>query len=247
MYEYEKAIVRGIRPSKAKKLNKPREQRINREDNVYRAVSRAKRLINANSGRSENPDKFVTLTFAGNETDLSRCNDLWHKFIKRLEYNLQRRVAYVAVPQIQWERYEKYGVKVWHYHALFFGLPYVDNEKLRAIWKHGFVRINAIDQIEDVGAYVSRYMEKDFHSEELSHHRRFLSSRGLQEPVEVHGRTRGDLPAIPEQCKTYQAEYKNLDVPGAGWVRFTHYDLRQYAPDVGRQRIEERRKEPCQE
>jgi hypothetical protein len=168
-------------------------------DNLCRAMTRCKRLINANAGRDRHPDKFVTLTFSENETDLARCNDLWHEFIERLEYTLKTRVRYVAVPQIQRERNEKYGVKVWHYHAYFFGLDYA-NAGLRRIWNYGSARISAIDEVDDIGAQVSRHMEKDFQIEELTGHRRFLSSSGLSQPVEPLVHSAQDLSFLIPAC-----------------------------------------------
>lgn len=243
VYEYEKVRAGSVRAGRKTGKEKPQEQNTgeasytSRIDNARRAISQCKRVINSNAGKSSYPDKFVTVTFKEEETDLNRCNDLFKNFMKRLEYKLGKNVEYVAVPQIQWERYKKYGVKVWHYHILLFGMDYVKNSDLREIWGHGFVRINAIDKITDVGSYVSRYMEKDFEGVLVKNHRRYLTSSGLIRPTEMRVENIIDLPVISEDFKVYETEYKNNEQVGG--VKFKQYNFKKPAePQEQNQRRE---------
>ena len=228
VYEYEK-IQSTVRPGKARKAKEPGGEKKGRVrmDSVYRARSRCTRLINTNARKGKNPDKFVTLTFAENMTDLDAANREFHKFIKRLEYFVGHKVAYVAVPQIQWERFKKYGVKVWHYHVYFFGLDYIPNAKLNEIWAQGFVRINAIENIQNVGTYVSRYMEKDFSVEGAANHRRFTCSIGLEQPQEERAMKADDLLSdiSDEFMLEYEKEYQNN--PNMGWVKYRRYQRKK--------------------
>jgi hypothetical protein len=231
VYEYQKVRAGSVRAGRKTEKEKPQEQKTGelsyttRIDNAQRAISQCKRVINSNAGKSPYSDKFVTLTFKEEETDLTRCNNLFKCFIKRLEYNIGQNIEYIAVPQIQWKRFNKYGVKVWHYHVLLFGMDYLKSSELRRIWGRGFIRINAIDKITDVGSYVSRYMEKDFEGWLLKNHRRYLTSSGLHRPVEMRTENIEELPEISEEFKVFQTEYKNNEQ--VGWVKFRQYNFKK--------------------
>lgn len=244
VYEYEKPMVKGVTPGKPKhggnqmKQKKEEKQAEDvtadsyeiarvRLDNVYRAKTQCKRLINSNAGKGAISDKFVTLTFSDEITDLHEAMYHFKKFHQRLEYRIGK-VQYVCVPEIQWKRFNKYGVKVWHFHALFFGLDYLKNSELRKIWGLGFVRINAIDKVDDLGSYVTKYMEKDFSVEEVKNHKRYFASKGLRKPTEFRGKTLSDLPSIPEEYKTFSMSYDNEKF---GQVKFTQYRIAEPPSD----------------
>ena len=199
-------------------------------DNIFRAKRTVRRLINANVDRhsgEKNRDKFLTLTFAENMTDIQQANRHFHNFMKKLRYH-HGAFEYVGVPQIQWQRYKKYGVKVWHYHVAVFGLPYVPQKELVGEWGHGTVSIEAMEAYENPGSYMCRYMGKDFAGEELTGHRRFFTSQGLYRPEETRAESVGGILKrlnIPEACKTYEVTYINNPLVGA--VTYRHYDLRK--------------------
>lgn len=228
VYEYHRSRS-SAKPGKGNKVGQGKHERI-RMDNIYRAITSCKRLINTNRDRGLDSDKFVTLTFAEDSwTDLSAVNCEMHKFIKRLEYQLKIKARYVTVPQIQWERYEKYGCKVWHLHVYFFGLAYIPNARLREIWNHGFVRINAINKEGDVGSYVTQYMERDFTAFSEKGMKRFYRSSGLLEPEELRAESVAQILGtmdLPEDCRVFGPQtYVNSLVGGA--ITYSLYDLRK--------------------
>jgi hypothetical protein len=231
VYEYQKVRAGSVRAGRKTEKENTRAQKTGevnyttRIDNARRAISQCKRLINSNAGKSPYSDKFVTLTFKEEETNLARCNNLFKCFIKRLEYSIGQNIEYIAVPQIQWKRFNKYGVKVWHYHVLLFGMDYLKNSDLRKIWGLGFIRINAIDKITDVGSYASRYMEKDFEGVLVKNHRRYLTSSGLCRPTEMRVENIDELPVISEDFEVFHTEYKNNEQ--VGWVKFTQYNFKK--------------------
>lgn len=49
----------------------------------------------------------------------------------------------------------------------------------------GFVQVNRIDHVDNVGAYVVKYMLKDTEDPRLMGENAYLHSRGLNEPYEV--------------------------------------------------------------
>lgn len=123
----------------------------------------------------------VTLTFADNVTDLKYANNQFCCFIKRLNRYLTKmhkdKVQYIAVVEFQ-----KRGAI--HYHLLC-NLPFISAKMLQEIWQNGFVKINKIDDVDNVGAYVTKYMSKDNVDERLVGNRCYFTSQGLQEPTTI--------------------------------------------------------------
>ena len=161
-------------------LVKQRKLKI-KSDNKKKADNRAKtkvrRLINANIGRYNEKDKFITLTVKENETDRQKMNDEFKKFMKRLKYNFKDRIIkYIAVI----EKQERGSI---HYHVIIFGLPYIKKSALQEIWKHGFIQINAIDKFDDLGRYLVKYMTKDIKTEREENQKRYLCSNKLIQPT----------------------------------------------------------------
>jgi len=98
-------------------------------------------------------------------------------FFKRLSYRLngQRKnwIKYVAVP-------EKQERGAWHFHIVTFNLDYIDSKLLAEIWGHGFIKINAVDDVKDLGCYVSKYLTKQVVM--FFQGKRYLCSKGLLRP-----------------------------------------------------------------
>ena len=83
---------------------------------------------------------------------------------------------YLAVPEFQ-----KRGAV--HYHLLC-DLPFVEVAELQEAWGQGFVKINKIDNVNNVGAYVSKYLGKEMDERSFGK-KKFFCSRNLKKPVEL--------------------------------------------------------------
>lgn len=214
VYEYEKNIVSGFDNSKSKGKGRrcvadEEEQKKNRELVLMRARRDLRRLINSNIDMYGVEGKFVTLTFGDDMTDYKKANYEFKKFMQRLEDYTEKDLKYCAVPEIQKERLEKYGQAVWHFHVIFFNLPYIRQKKLSDIWKNGFVFINRIDRVDNVGAYICKYMTKE--GKDTKGIKSYFSSRNLYKPIEIKEKNRVETLAssLPASALTYESTYEN--------------------------------------
>lgn len=180
VYEYENSVLYGYKDTK--KSLKGRNSVANAEDkekNREKVLSRARkdlrRTINANI---QEYSKFLTLTFADNVQDLDYANNEFKKFIKRLNYHYGIKVKYSAVIEFQ-----KRGAI--HYHVILYNLTQkVDVGSLQDIWNQGFIKINSIKDVDNVGAYVCKYMTKT-DDDRLLGRKMYFNSRGLNKPQEI--------------------------------------------------------------
>lgn len=165
------------------------EKSENRKKVMQRARSMLRRLINSNVDQymdgERNPyaSKFFTMTYKENIQDVKYSNGEFRKFVKRLNRYVGYNVKYVSVLEFQ-----KRGAV--HYHVVFFNLPYIKKARLAEIWGHGHVKINKIEKVDNVGAYVSKYMGKDLEDKRLLGEKCYFSSRGLKKPEEIKDRSR---------------------------------------------------------
>lgn len=139
--------------------------------NISRTRNNVRRLSLANF---DNGSKFVTLTFADNITSISEANVYWASFIRRLKRKFGR-FKYMAVIEFQ-----KRGAV--HYHVIW-DLPYIKKFELAEIWGNGFIKVNRIDHVDNVGAYIVKYMTKDLLDERLVKQKSYQCSRGLDIPI----------------------------------------------------------------
>jgi len=187
-YVYEKNQFKGFESRNKNGKNKNGK---NKDENRVVSLSRARkkviRAINSNSDLN----KFLTLTFEKNITDLNYSHSEFKKWVKRVNYHCfhtkKSMMKYVAVIEFQ----ERGAI---HYHVLC-NLPFVDVEKFQDIWGHGFIKLNKIkgnknrfgsDECDNVGAYVTKYMTKDNDDPRLKGRKSYLMSRNLDKPIEIN-------------------------------------------------------------
>ena len=132
------------------------ENRFQSKNSLYQTFKKLRYLINNNFVGNKN-ELFVTLTYKENMTCTKRLYTDFDKFMKRLRYKYRDKstIDYISVVEPQ-ER------GAWHCHVLmrFNDVKniYISNDSLREIWGHGFVRVNRIDNVDNIGAYVSAYL-----------------------------------------------------------------------------------------
>ncbi|WP_171014998.1 rolling circle replication-associated protein [Culicoidibacter larvae] len=166
----------GSSSGKLKSEQKIFEERILSERlSARRAKNQLERLILCNIGQYHTSDKFLTVTFAENIQDREIANYLFMKFIQRLRYHFGT-FEYLAVPELQ-------NRGAIHYHILLFGLPFISKDHLADIWKHGYIKINAVERYYNLAHYIAKYINKDFETGRKKAQKRYMSSRGLKKPI----------------------------------------------------------------
>lgn len=175
-----------LRTGEVKQCNKI-DNRAGNLNSVRQSLSRLRDLLNTNI-TDVSKCRWVTLTYAENMTDSKRLYEDFKNFNKRMRYALSKdgyNYEYIVCMEPQ-------GRGAWHAHLvmIFEGqAPYIQNKVMSSIWGHGFVKIKKLENVDNVGAYLTAYLGdmdiSDAHNlsnEELNGMRSF----GLKE-VEVDG------------------------------------------------------------
>lgn len=226
VYEYERGYCKGY-SAKNPQGRASQASEEDKEENRAKVLSRARktvrRLINANIGQygAEFTAKFLTLTFAEHVTDVESANYEFKKFIKRMNYRLfsskKAVVKYLVVIE-----FTKIG-RV-HYHVVLFNVPYVKANEIADIWGNGFIKINKIENVDNVGAYVCKYMTKD--NWDLLSKKSYFTSKNLYQPVEITDKkiVENLVNSLQFHEKTYESQFDN-DYQGK--ILYHQYNIRR--------------------
>lgn len=237
VYEYERGYLKGYEvkesPGGRIKDYESEDYLDNREKVLKRAKRDLRRLINANVGKYGNQftTKFVTLTFGDNVTDLKVANYEFEKFKKRLNYLIwetkKANLKYSVVIEFQ----ERGAI---HYHMIIYNMPFVKHKVIEKTWGNGFVWINKIDQVDNVGAYVAEYLGdsgkgqgREKEDNRLKGKKSYFNARGLFKPEEITDKKKVEAlrQALPEQNKTYSAQFDNEHL---GQITYKQYNIKTY-------------------
>lgn len=188
IYEYEKTMFKGKSSSGGRHHTDSENTEKNREITLNRARKDIRRIINSNVGKYDEMAKFITLTFADNVTDVKVANYEFLKYVKRLNYDIfgskKAILKYTVVPEVQ-----KRGSI--HYHCVFYNMPYVKHAKLLELWnvgdevKKGSLNVKKIEHVDNIGAYVCKYLTKDT-SSVFEGKKCYFNARGLYKPEEIY-------------------------------------------------------------
>jgi len=144
------------------------------EFSINRTKTKIRRTVNSNPQLN----KFMTLTFAENLTDITKANYIFNQFVKRMVYRFPD-FEYLAVPEFQ----QRGAV---HYH-LICNVPFIELEGLKYIWGQGIVDIRRITKVANLGNYISKYLGKELFNGKMFNKKKFFRSQTLKQPVELFG------------------------------------------------------------
>jgi len=194
-----------------------------------RARNNIRRLALSNFSGKES--KFITFTFHENVQDLEEANTYFTKFIRSLKNytkkkNDNEKLTYLAAIEFQ----ERGAV---HYHMICNGLPkYPNYKEIIDLWrkankgKGGSVKVEDIRHVDNVGAYIVKYMTKADADERLVGKKMYQCSQGLDKPLEIAGEKAEELIkelGLEGKKIVYQNEYQ--DKHTLGKVTYQEYNL----------------------
>jgi len=176
IYEYARPIFRGLssRPPRVERdfIPKPRTSQ-----STMRTRKKIRQLVNSNATM----DKFLTLTFAENVTDIKEANYQFKLFRQKLVRYLGRDFKYLGVIEFQ-----KRGAV--HYH-LILDIPFIKWDVLSALWGYGRIKIELIRKSNRAGLYMAKttnYLTKSGEDTRLYGKKVFFYSyRLLDKAIEV--------------------------------------------------------------
>lgn len=122
---------------------------------VRASLVRLRDTINANI-TDPTACKWITLTYAENMTDTKRFYKDFERFNKAFLYHYGKgeNVRYINAVEPQ-------GRGAWHVHLLYIfdhKAPYIPNSEIERLWGHGFTSTQKLDNVDNVGAYLTAYL-----------------------------------------------------------------------------------------
>lgn len=170
-------------------------------------IRRLRMIINANFYGEPN-ELFVTLTYRENMTDVKRLYRDFDNFYKRLKRRYKEyKFEYINAiePQLR---------GAWHIHILLKAMNvnylYIPNKEMEELWGHGFTKTERIENIDNLGAYLSAYLtnlEDGTKGARLylypSGVNIYRTSRGIKKPHII----KGDM-GLDEKHKVYEREFE---------------------------------------
>ena len=113
-----------------------------------------------------------------------------------------------------------------------------DSTTLGMIWGHGFIKINKIDNCDNVGSYVAKYMTKE--NEKLVEQKSYFSSRNLEKPIEIINEKEIEILAdsLSQSDIVYENSFEN---DFTGQVNYTQYNLKRQEVLAKYKKVEKRK------
>ena len=118
---------------------------------LFKAFKQGRDIINSNCTDASRI-RFLTLTYRENMMDTKKLYCDFDNFNRRLRSKIGRYEYITAV--------EPQGRGAWHLHVIliFESVPFLPVEFLQAAWGHGFIKIERVDGVDNVGAYLTAYL-----------------------------------------------------------------------------------------
>lgn len=161
-----------------------------RKDNrkgLYKTFANARALINTNVV-DVTKARWCTLTYAENMKDPKQLYKDFQKFNQRFQYYCKTK-GYEKPEYIVMMEPQARGA--WHAHLLYIWqnekAPYIPNEELREIWGHGFVKVKKLDNLDNVGAYLTAYLG-DMEIDEILEAGRDINGKIKQVEIDEDGK-----------------------------------------------------------
>lgn len=120
--------------------------------NIAKSLAQGRDILNTNI-TDVSKCRWLTLTYAENMTDSDRLVKDFRDFNKRCR-SIFGHYEYITCAEPQ-------GRGAWHLHCVLIfqdKAPYMSNDIVAECWKQGFVKIKKLDDVDNVGAYLTAYL-----------------------------------------------------------------------------------------
>ena len=162
----------------------------NRAESKFQVGQSLKRLrdyINTNVVEPNNC-KWITLTYKKNMTDSNQLYSDFKRFMTRFKRRFQEyQIEYIVACEPQ-------SRGAWHMHLILIFdkvAPFIPNATIEALWEQGFTKTTKLDNIDNIGAYLTAYLgDMEFTKEnikELEKQGLNVSQIALKEVNEIEG------------------------------------------------------------
>ena len=133
---------------------------------LKKTFQRIGQIIQANVSEPEKV-RWVTLTYRENMTDTKQLYEDFRRFYGRLKTYCQQHgwdhPEYISVAEPQ-------ARGAWHLHIFLIWTsqiaPFIPNKDLARVWRHGYTKIKALKNTDNVAGYLRAYLQ-DIRAEEL--------------------------------------------------------------------------------
>lgn len=160
-----------------------------RTDNLASVAQSLKHLREYINTNVTDPRKslFITLTYAENMQSAETLYNDFRKFNMRLSYYLRKS----GLPPYEYiVAIEPQARGSLHAHLILIfpvNAPFIHHEKLATLWGHGFVKIKALKNVDNIGAYLSAYLGDMELDEALTTFNTKCKGFKLVESIDEHG------------------------------------------------------------
>lgn len=162
----------------------------NRSESKFQVGQSLKRLrdyINTNVVEP-NYCKWITLTYKINMTDSKQLYNDFKRFMTRFKRRFKEyKIEYIVAMEPQ-------ARGAWHCHCIIIFdrvAPFIPNATIEKLWEQGFTKITKLDDIDNIGAYLTAYLgDMEFTKEnilELQKQGLKVSQMALKEVNEIEG------------------------------------------------------------
>jgi len=183
---------------------------------------------------------FMTLTYREEEhlsfLDIDIADNHFREFVDTLREESEQQFKYIAVRE-----FTKKG-RI-HFHLLtdfkidgdLSDPQEIDLRRwerdVAKVWGHGFVDIKVTNHIDNVGAYLSKYMTKEIENDYFRKKKYYLCSKGLKRPEVITGETALALyQAMDKEKEVYTNSYESEYL---GTITYKEYNLKRQKLIVG--------------
>lgn len=220
-------------PEWIRELNK----RSCKERNGRAARAAFRRLCTGNFTGQTN---FITLTFEDGARfrngdliyirSIEDTNKAFDQFMKRLRRAFGTKFKFAVVTEFQ----DKNRNGVIHYHMLAdLGLTWNSEEECKRLevdfrekyWHHGFVDLKDVNHVDNIGAYMSKYMVKRMDDARLSGKKAYRTSKNMERPLVLKGREAERILEIYQLKNRKEAFTNSYESEYLGKINYKEYNL----------------------